>query len=492
MAQTRQALRPVLADRANFALLEAVFISPIAPDALATMTTSAALPVFGFMVMGGPINGASVRDIRLANELARRGFPVHLWWVMDRPHARVLDPRIGQHWLFHSFRYAGRGFRELKDRAGRLVSAHYDDAKRAHVLQKRPHLLWSMWRAQLRLVCGGVERQDSAVVRRFARQLSAARVTHLLPALEILCPWAAAAKSLLRSGLKYAVTFQGYELCSNYARELGCEAQFYERIREVVAQSDWPAIAVSQDYIERIALDVGLPAASLVAIPPGVPVSTPMPREQAIRLVREKFPDYLPDVPLVTFVGRRDTEKGIDLLLYAASILRRGGTHFQLCVCGPTVFGSTYGNVCKQIAKELRLDLLAEEAIPDDLRTALFTLSRCVVYPSIHREPFGMVPVEAMAQGTPVVVPDWGGVAGAIQAGNAIGGLHFTAWDSGHLALQISRLLEVEDLHQQLSQAGPRVAEHYSIGRLADRILAHLGIELAAAQRTLDSDHAAA
>ena len=54
--------------------------------------------------------------------------------------------------------------------------------------------------------------------------------------------------------------------------------------------------------------------------------------------------------------------------------------------------------------------------------------------------------------------------------------LHFRIWDSGHLADQIARLLEDDDLHRRLSEAGPRVAAHFSVALLADRVLGHIGL----------------
>jgi glycosyltransferase involved in cell wall biosynthesis len=112
------------------------------------------------------------------------------------------------------------------------------------------------------------------------------------------------------------------------------------------------------------------------------------------------------------------------------------------------------------------------------VRTALFSLAHCVVYPSIHREPFGMVAAEAAAHGTPAIVPDHGGVASAIETGGGTetAGLRFRSWDSGDLAAQIERLLSDRPLHARLSEAGPRVAEHFSIANLADRVLRHIGL----------------
>jgi glycosyltransferase involved in cell wall biosynthesis len=227
--------------------------------------------------------------------------------------------------------------------------------------------------------------------------------------------------------------------------------------------------------------EVGVPRNYLCAIPPGVPPATTMDLTKAHELVRGQFKTYDANKPLITYLGRRDTEKGIDLLLYAANILRKRGYDFQIAICGPTLWGDHYGKVCQQIGEELRLAdvVMWRRFVPDDVRTALFTASRCVVYPSIHREPFGMVAAEVVAHGTPAIVPDYGGVASAIVGGDGeVAGLRFKVWDSGDLADQIARLLDDHELHRKLSDAGPRVAEYFSIERLGDRVLGHVGLAM--------------
>ena len=52
--------------------------------------------------------------------------------------------------------------------------------------------------------------------------------------------------------------------------------------------------------------------------------------------------------------------------------------------------------------------------IPDDVRDGLFMVADCAVFPSLY-EPFGIVALEAMAAGTPVVVSDVGGLSEVVE-----------------------------------------------------------------------------
>lgn len=447
----------------------------MAPDTTANLKP-ATEPVFAFVLFGGPLSGALVRDIRLANELAGRGFKVHVWWVVDRRLSAPLSPEVRQHWLFHGLRYSSsRRGSAIADHAGRWSTNLFHEKNRLRYLQRKQFLVDRVMEGLVRRVCSGVD-GDRRLIRRFAREVAAAGVTHMLPMLSILCPWAEAVRRHV-PGLRYLVTFQGYELYVKFAKRTGLERELDARLVAAVEVSDWPAVAVSEDYLQRVVQDIGVPASSLRAIPPGIPEDVTIDREAAAELLTSRLGGYRREVPLVTFLGRRDTEKGIDLLLYAASILRRKGLDFHLAICGPTLFGSDYGKVCRQLAVDLRCEVTWRDMVPNDLRTALFTASRCIVYPSIHREPFGMVAVEAMAHGTPAVVPDYGGIASAIEADGMVGGLRFRTWDSADLARQIELLLTDDKLHRRLAEAGPKVAAYYSVAKLADRMLAHLGLD---------------
>jgi glycosyltransferase involved in cell wall biosynthesis len=433
-------------------------------------------PVFGFLLVGGALVGAQVRDIRLANELVRRGYPVHVWWAFDQPHEQRLDPAISQRLLFTASRYSGWiGTWGTNDYLGRLANQFLSDRVRSWITQNYPEFMEKQMRAIIALACAGVE-SDARLIRRFAAELAELNITHLLPNLEILALFAAAAKKQVAQPLKYLVTFQGYEIYANFARGMGCEETLYAQLACVVAESDWPAIAVSDAYAGRIRREVGVPAEQLCTIPPGIPVQPPLELSRARKLVATAFPGFRPDLPLVSYVGRRDSEKGLDLLLYAVKLLESRGVPFQIAICGPTAFGSVYEKACAQVAGHLRVPVLSCGYVPTEVRSALFRESRVVVYPSIHEEPFGMVPVEAMAQGTPVVVPDIGGVAGVVEVGAHKAGLLFSSWDSGDLADKLEALIEEDTLRAKLAAGAPHIAEHFSVEKLGERVLDHLGL----------------
>lgn len=365
---------------------------------------------------------------------------------MDFPGTSPVNPEIPQRWLFHSFRYASGRCSGLLESLGGLTTVLLSDRVRSELAQHTPWFVGSTLRGLIRIVCRGVE-SDPRIICTFANELTTAGVTHLVETIEQLTPFAEAARALVPHRIRSVVQFQGYETDAPYAKKIGLEKQMYRRIREAVESSGVPPVSVSASYNHRVQREIGIPASTVCDVPPGIPIAPPMNRERARLLVQNQFTDYQPEVPLVWYLGRLDAEKGIDLLLYAARIVREQGVKSQLANCGPTAFGSRYRVACHQIAKTLQLADLASDYVSSELRTALFRSSRCLVYPSIHAEPFEMVPVEAMVQGAPVVVADTGGVAQLPFLDQMQAGLTFRTWDSGDLAKQLRILLTDAELH---------------------------------------------
>ena len=437
--------------------------------------------IFGVILFGGTIGGSLNRDARLIRELVRRNYEVHIFWAKDRTRDMDLDhPNIFHHWLFHGGRYGSplgdiKALRGINEVIGRLIDAIIPVKIRKQFLGKHPKTIERLIYAWVKLTCNGVE-QDKVAVQRFARKLTKHRITHVLPILSLYCPWVIAAREYVQHHVSYLVTFQGYEVCADYARHLGLEKELYHCLYDVVEQSEYPAIAVSEDYKKRIHDEIGIPLNNITTIPPGIPKPHYVAHVNAIHSVQKLFTEFDKHIPLITYLGRCDAEKGIDLLLYAVAILKRKGVAVQLVLCGPTMYGGVYSQACKEISDRLRIPVFWSESVSDEIRTDLYVASSCIVYPSIQREPFGMVPVEAMSLGTPVIVPNMGGVADVIESDEFCGGIRFKSCDTNSLADALEKIICDHELHRKLSEDGPKVAEYYTVEKLADRVLQHLGL----------------
>jgi glycosyltransferase involved in cell wall biosynthesis len=430
-------------------------------------------PVFGFLAFtSGSFEGAIIRDMRLANELHRRGFPVRIYWMMER-NAELVDPGIPQRMFVNGMRWQFRRPSRVWEALGRLLG-RLPAVTRREFMQRHPDYVDRLMRNLVGALCDGAE-TDRPLIRRLRRMLRRDGVTHLLPTFAMICPFAQAARDA-GGDFDYLPTFQGEEIFANYAQQLGRLEEYYQLLRQTLAGSRWPGVAVSRDYLLRLRDEMGLDPQRLRPIYPGIE----LPREKAppsFDVLAPKFPRLRPDVPIVTYIGRQDSEKGIDLLLYAARMLQDKGVALQLVVCGGSSFGQRYRDVIKHIAQHLRVAVHHRRRIPAVMRDALYHYSRCIVYPSIHREPFGMVAAEAMSRGTPVLVPDLGGITEAIAADGVAGGLTFRAWDSADLARQLERLLTDDALHAELAGKARGIAARFSVGAMTDAVLAHLGLE---------------
>lgn len=187
------------------------------------------------------------------------------------------------------------------------------------------------------------------------------------------------------------------------------------------------------------------------------------------------------DAKLVLYVGRFDPRKGIETLVRA---LREsqfyGNEKLQLIIGGGSVPGQSDGierDRIEGIVDELGLrscttfaGRLSQEVLP----TYYAAADVCVV-PS-HYEPFGLVAIEAMASGTPVVASDVGGLQFTVVNGQT--GLLAPAQDVPAFALSIDRILENAEWRAKLGEAAKiRVQKKFSWDGVAEQ-LSELYIEL--------------
>jgi len=125
--------------------------------------------------------------------------------------------------------------------------------------------------------------------------------------------------------------------------------------------------------------------------------------------IRDKFVEG--DEPIALFVGRLVPHKGIGILIRALEYLQSG----KLLIVGD----GPYLNWLKQLTKKLKLEdrVVFVGPISDYWLPAYYAATDVVVLPSTSRlEAFGIVGLEAMASGKPLVLSDIPGVRDVISS----------------------------------------------------------------------------
>jgi spore coat protein SA len=157
-------------------------------------------------------------------------------------------------------------------------------------------------------------------------------------------------------------------------------------------------------------------------------------------------------IPIILFAGRLVEEKGVHILLDAMRLLEQQGVRVQAQIVGSSHFGE--GNET-QYTRRLRADspqsvqfcaYRSGAALGDLFREADIFCS-----PSVWEEPFGLVNVEALASGLPVV-STLGGGTGEIFAGG--GGILVERGSAVQLADAVRRLVEDQQLRTELGRQG--------------------------------------
>jgi D-inositol-3-phosphate glycosyltransferase len=214
----------------------------------------------------------------------------------------------------------------------------------------------------------------------------------------------------------------------------------------------------------------------IVIIPPGVDVSRfyPIPTDEAREAIGVPPCDCL-----LLFVGRIEPLKGVDILIQALRILHAR----DICVCLAVIGGDPSTDPAAQTTEMARLKTVREESGLEDLVTFLgkrnqdslpyyYSAAETVVVPS-HYESFGMVALEAMACGTPVVASEVGGLAFLVQDG--VTGFTVPVDDPQALADRLALLIEDPLLRDRLGEQAHTVAQQYAWENIAARMLALYG-----------------
>jgi D-inositol-3-phosphate glycosyltransferase len=214
----------------------------------------------------------------------------------------------------------------------------------------------------------------------------------------------------------------------------------------------------------------------LEIIPPGVDTSHfyPIPPDEA-----KQYLGLKPRDRMVLFVGRIEPLKGVDTLIRAMACVKfknRAG------LAGPVhlaiIGGEPEANPALMTAEMARLQRLSDDLCMgqtvvflgkrgQDTLSYYYSAAEVLVMPS-HYESFGMVALEAMACGTPVIASDVGGLGFLVQDGET--GFTIPNGDPDILCDKLSVLLGDAALRTQMGQRAAEVALTYRWENIARQI----------------------
>ena len=163
-------------------------------------------------------------------------------------------------------------------------------------------------------------------------------------------------------------------------------------------------------------------------------------------------------------VGRLDERKGIHVAIEAMGSLP-GDTRLEVVGRGDAQYEERLRRTIAQrgLGDRVRFDVVDRSVLAARYRDA-----DVFVFPTLWEEPFGLVPLEAMACGTPVVATGTGGSGEFLVDG--FNCLLIPPGDPVALAAAVRRLAEDEDLRARLVAGGFTTAAQLDIDHLADAL----------------------
>ena len=246
--------------------------------------------------------------------------------------------------------------------------------------------------------------------------------------------------------------------------------------REVLKTVDKIIAATPAEYAQLLWLyqaDVN----KIIVIPPGVDIGKfyPIQADEA-----KEFVGVSPCGRMLLFVGRIEPLKGLDVLLEAICIMHQNEVLKENPFCLAIIGGDAEESAEHEDIEISRIKALTEKYGLRDLVTFLgqknqdslpyyYSAAEAVVVPSQY-ESFGMVALEAMACGTPVVASHVGGLAYLVQDG--VTGFTVPVDDPAELADRLTSIIQNPGLRDQMGKQAVLLAQDYAWDKIATRLLA--------------------
>lgn len=166
----------------------------------------------------------------------------------------------------------------------------------------------------------------------------------------------------------------------------------------------------------------------------------------------------LDDEKIIFFIGRHVFEKGIQLLIDAAPQIIAGYNNAKFVIAGDGPMTEELKYKVKNMGLENKV--LFSGYMNNEIKSKLYRVANVAVFPSLY-EPFGIVALEAMASGCPVVVSDTGGLSELVE--HKVNGMKMINGLTESLRDNVLELLRDDELCKRIKKnAKESVNEKYT------------------------------
>lgn len=241
----------------------------------------------------------------------------------------------------------------------------------------------------------------------------------------------------------------GHFMARHYSKCVRCNAEKWGRIKSfqnlvLTFPRRWLAKRVTANVApsQHIGKRACLPRTTLIYH--GVPNAAP---------TVKPFEDLSKRPPCFAFVGRLVEEKGVEVLLRAASKLSQDASDFRLAIVGDGPEKDRLESLAVELGIGDRTEFLG--TVRSNMISSVLQDVRAIVMPSTWEDVAPLVAIEQMLQGRLVIASDIGGLGETVNGF----GLKFPVGDSGALASCMRQVLDDPNLSRQLGKQAQENAQ---------------------------------
>ncbi len=252
-----------------------------------------------------------------------------------------------------------------------------------------------------------------------------------------------------------------------HATEAGRNSGIHDETQRYINDTEWmltyeaSEVIVNSNYMKNeLQRLFGLPFEKINVVPNGVNLNLYSGIERDYEFRRQYAAD---NEKIILFVGRLVYEKGIQYLISAMPKILEGYHDAKLVICGK---GGMIDELKEQVnAMGISNKVYFTGYLNSKQVVKMYKCADVAVFPSTY-EPFGIVALEGMLSGTPVVVSDVGGLNEIVQHGE--NGMKSYAGNPNSLADSIISLLYDPALCMKVAKnAKAKVKAEYNWQKIA-------------------------